>query len=486
MASSGQHNGAGSADRHLQIIPSEQPMPSPSSTGPIDAQRNNAPATRRTNTSGSAGSGPGGMLRRTSATFMNSDPPLGFLSALGSTAAAAPTMGEIRGGEFTESGWNSERQIERRRSSTSSTGRGIMGRSGSSFSGKDVGRGIRSDTGRSDTIHEHSHNHETIDTHAAPMAANGGPPSEKKESAETELTTASTTNDEYVTNPKLPWTTTWAIGLIAFWKWFTTPLGFCITIYGLNVVAWGGMLFLLLCNASPAMCKPTCNDINSPRRVWIEIDSQILNALFCVTGFGLIPWRFRDLYWLMVFRLGIRGRSKEARMVGLRRLAGINRGWFRLPGCDKPAHERETYESEEMDPTVPLPVEKRLDEPLTGVRAPPTALWRLDYVIWMNCWNTFLQVCLCVFMWGFNRIERPSWSTGLFVALACIVAALAGVMMWTEGKKVKKVEGVAPKVFRRVADAENDLDILGNTKYKAVVPPKEKKIKKEKREKVKE
>jgi hypothetical protein len=38
-------------------------------------------------------------------------------------------------------------------------------------------------------------------------------------------------------------------GAIAFWKYFLTPLGFCVTIYGLNVVAWGGMLFLLLCNA---------------------------------------------------------------------------------------------------------------------------------------------------------------------------------------------------------------------------------------------
>jgi len=30
----------------------------------------------------------------------------------------------------------------------------------------------------------------------------------------------------------------------------------------------------------------------------IEIDSQILNALFCVTGLGLLPWRLRDLYLL--------------------------------------------------------------------------------------------------------------------------------------------------------------------------------------------
>jgi hypothetical protein len=180
-----------------------------------------------------------------------------------------------------------------------------------------------------------------------------------------------------------------------------TPLGFFITIYGLNVVAWGGMLFLLLCNASPAMCKPTCNDINSPRRKWIEIDSQILNSLFCVTGFGLIPWRFRDLYWLMVYRLGIRGRSQEQRMIGLRKLGGIHRGWFRLPGCDKEGEN--LYADDESNPSIPLPIEKKLTPPLTGVRAPPTALWRMDYVIWMNCWNTFLQGCLCGFMWGYNR-----------------------------------------------------------------------------------
>lgn len=38
-------------------------------------------------------------------------------------------------------------------------------------------------------------------------------------------------------------------GLVAFWKFSATPFGFCLTIYGLNIVAWGGMLFLLLCNA---------------------------------------------------------------------------------------------------------------------------------------------------------------------------------------------------------------------------------------------
>jgi hypothetical protein len=213
-----------------------------------------------------------------------------------------------------------------------------------------------------------------------------------------------------------------------------TPLGFAIFIYGLNVVAWGGMLFLLLCNASPAMCHPTCNDINSGRRVWIEIDSQIVNALFCVTGFGLIPWRFRDLYWLLVFRLGIKGRSKEERLVGIRRLAGIHRSWFRLQGSQN--WEDSGGFADETNPAVPLPTTKKLNPPLTGERAPPTALWRMDYVVWMNCSNTFLQAVLCGFMWGLNRyapLPYPSLlnqSTKTTIDINVLLGALVSSSLW--------------------------------------------------------
>jgi len=41
-----------------------------------------------------------------------------------------------------------------------------------------------------------------------------------------------------------------------------------------------------------------------------------------------------------------------------------------------------------------------------------------------------------------NRYNRPSWSTGLFVALACIVAGAGGVMTLIESKKVKGIEGI--------------------------------------------
>lgn len=240
--------------------------------------------------------------------------------------------------------------------------------------------------------------------------------------------------------PKHTFAESTKLGLIALWEYVKTPLGFCVTIYGLNVVAWGGMLFLLLCNAAPAMCYPDCNDINSPRRVWVEIDSQILNALFCVTGFGLIPWRFRDLWFLLQYRL----RGNE---VGLRRLAGINRGWFRLKGSTElpislgPGTVEEVAGAEES-PAIPYPTRKIPDAPLTGVRARPTSLWKLDAAIWLMVANTFLQAVLSGFMWGMNRYNRPSWATGLFIALAFGVAGISGYITFLEGKAVKKIEGV--------------------------------------------
>lgn len=189
------------------------------------------------------------------------------------------------------------------------------------------------------------------------------------------------------------------------------------------------------------MCHPTCDDINSPRRIWVEIDSQILNALFCVTGFGLAPWRFRDLYFLLQYRLQ---RKPEA----LRRLAGIHRGWFRLEGSaelpvDLGPRGLDTESGQAVPRSaIPFPENKMPESPLTGVRARATKVWKMDLVIWLMVWNTFFQCCLSGFMWGMNRYNRPGWATGLFVALACIVAALGGLFMFLEGKKVKGIEGV--------------------------------------------
>lgn len=138
------------------------------------------------------------------------------------------------------------------------------------------------------------------------------------------------------------------------------------------------------------MNHPSADDNSSPRKIWLEIDSQILNALFCVTGFGLAPWRFRDYYWLNRIRFF---QDKAA----MARLTQQNKAWFR------PAPEyEETAGLKEM-------------VTFTGQRAPPTPLWKLAFTIDMMVTNTALQAVLCYFMWGYNRINRPTWATGKYI-----------------------------------------------------------------------
>ncbi|RDH18534.1 hypothetical protein M747DRAFT_354458 [Aspergillus niger ATCC 13496] len=195
------------------------------------------------------------------------------------------------------------------------------------------------------------------------------------------------------------------------WHWIATPKGFFITIYSLNVVAWGGMLFLLMCNAAPAMCHPTCNDLYSSRRIWIEITSQILNGLFCITGFGFAPWRLRNLYWWFCWRFGARQKSRS----GIAHLASIYQAWCRPP------------------------------ESVSGICrdndrecGPATSPWKIDLVVWCDIWNTIFQACLAGCMWGMDRFNRPSWTTGLFVGLACGVAGISGYMVFHETRKLQK------------------------------------------------
>lgn len=74
-------------------------------------------------------------------------------------------------------------------------------------------------------------------------------------------------------------------------------------------------------------------------------------------------------------------------------------------------------------------------------------------------------------MWGMNRYDRPSWSTGLFVALGCIVAGLGGYIMFVEGKAVKGVEGVPVSqqdVNRLAQDKEQGIWHFNNLQDKDV------------------
>ncbi|KAH7117706.1 hypothetical protein B0J11DRAFT_89917 [Dendryphion nanum] len=473
-------------------VPTPVPFPHPDSQPQQNASTNSptsptsSPRRPRTLTNTSIASATRS-IRTASVKLMEADPPPGMWAATGTVAAKAPTLAEIRRGSFSSTGWNEESQRHkaerrasqsdeaasspRRKSATDTSirpGMGKFARTGSSGVFKEpVGtepfpavteEEMSSVPTRGTDETEHVYNVPKYDGQDKDI----NPRTHSKHSSEaTDGLRANKFHHDgperqysngYVPPPKVPWTTSFVIGMKAFWKWFLTIPGFLITLYGLNVVAWGGMLFLLLCNAAPAMCVPTCNDIQSPRRIWIEIDSQILNALFCVTGFGLAPWRSRDVFFWGKWRLG----GSKHKLTGIRRLAGIHRGWFRLPGSDALPPLASVSNTSPDDPAVPIPHSKIPDPPPTGIHAPPTKGWKMDFVVWMNMSNTFFQIILCFYMWHYNRYDRPSWATGLFVALGCIVAGVGGIMMYHEGKYVKKVEGVpVPKGYEnQIGDVE--------------------------------
>ena len=154
------------------------------------------------------------------------------------------------------------------------------------------------------------------------------------------------------------------------------------------------MLFFLLLNTAPAMNHPSANSNDSARKKWIEIDSQILNALFCVTGFGLAPWRFRDWYR---YHRAVHWKNVPA----MQKLTEQNKAWFRPPA----------WATDVQTEAKPKPTDSTSEiirsATFTGEKAPPTPLWKLGFTIYMMVLNTFLQAVLCYWMWAYNRINRP-------------------------------------------------------------------------------
>lgn len=362
------------------------------------------------------------IVRSAGETFAQSRPPVGMFHAFGSVGSNIPTLNDIQSGKFNDDGWSGPGQ--RRHS---------------------IAR-------RDSDLHVLAeHRPQTLRTMSELKTT--AIVEEKKEDVQLESIFSAQTEASVIAphDPNVPYANGYqfppkhtkkqaiVIGAKGAWKFVTTPFGFLLTIYALNIVAWGGMLFLILIRATPAMAHPNYNSWQSGAKTWLEIDSQILNALFCVTGLGLIPWRFRDFYYLLKWRYG---KDQSA----LRRLAGIHNNWFRLEGSQNlditfdPTTNIVPEGVDEMH--LALPVALSPGPPLTGERAAPSKYWMLDFVIWGFVWNTLLQIVLCGLMWGFNKYRRPSWSVGLFISLACIVASAAGWVIFKQGKRVKKVEGV--------------------------------------------
>jgi hypothetical protein len=277
--------------------------------------------------------------------------------------------------------------------------------------------------------------------------------------------------------PKHTWKEATAIGFRAFLNFtFRSWVGFLIVFYCVQVVGWGGMIFLLLCTAGdPRMCwleRPPgsgnwvkdCSDKHTSKSLWIEIDAQVLTGLFCVTAFGLAPWRCRDLWFLMQYRIW-------HETLALRKLAAVHRGWYRLPGSQhlaptvNAADLVEGRDDEALE-LLPYPLEKAPPPPWTGVRALPTKVWKMDFVVWLMFANTIFQVILCGFMWGQNRFTRAAWTTALFIVLGMLSGIAAGWVQFAETKRIKQREGVPVEAINQ--DKGFELEKMEKEKGNAV------------------
>jgi hypothetical protein len=223
-------------------------------------------------------------------------------------------------------------------------------------------------------------------------------------------------NEDYIQPQTHSWPLAVKKGMIAFWKFFITPTGFCIILYGLNVVAWGAMLFFLLLKVG------SMSQLRKDQ--WIEIDSQVLNGLFCPTSWGLAPWRFRDLYWLCVWQWTSGTSSKQA----IARLAERNHSWFGMRDQDISSVDGDNVQLTER-PTF------------TGDLALSTKPWKMDFVVVMMVLNSLLQAGMASSMWCYDRHNRPNFGVGLFIGLGCLTALLAGIVSWWEDRRIKKIEG---------------------------------------------
>ena len=136
------------------------------------------------------------------------------------------------------------------------------------------------------------------------------------------------------------------------------------------------MLFLILVGAA----NNTMTD-EYTRKIWIEIDSQILNALFCVTGIGFIPWRVRDV---------------------------IQFHWIKYRPRLLRRHKYTT-----------------------------NTVW-IGIVVWIFIANSLFQIGMAVCMWSMDMFNRPAWLVGLFVGLGCVSGIAAGLIQYFLGRQTKK------------------------------------------------
>ncbi|KAF2114014.1 hypothetical protein BDV96DRAFT_577420 [Lophiotrema nucula] len=424
-----------------------------------------------------------GVWRRRTMSILQAEIPRGMSGMTGVAAAQAPTLSEVRQGAYTTEGEERRQQFttektppdfHKRRATISRGRKESLATKPRLIAEEPVKPSPATNAQDAGTVDEDG-SKEIAALERVATEPDQPPEEELKPNAlvshptvyDLQRTETGTFPNGYKFPPKHTWSEALSIGFRAFLNFtFRSWFGFLIVFYCVQVIGWGGMIFLLLCTAGdPRMCwleRPPgsgnwvkdCSDKHTSKSLWIEIDAQVLTALFCVTAFGLAPWRCRDLWYLMQYRIW-------HEHFGLRKLAAVHKGWFRLPGSqhlDPVVSGKDLVEGQDDEAIqfLPHPLAKAPPPPLTGVRALPTTVWKMDFVVWMMFGNTIFQVILCGFMWGQNRYVRPAWATALFIVLGMLSGIAAGWIQFAEGKKIKQREGIPLEVPKQDKGLERE------------------------------
>ncbi|CAF2750159.1 unnamed protein product [Rotaria sp. Silwood2] len=156
---------------------------------------------------------------------------------------------------------------------------------------------------------------------------------------------------------------------------------FVIILINMNV--WGGMLLFISVGAA----DKTMPD-EQTRKMWMEIDFQIINGLISIIIIGLTPWRIRDLYQL--------------------------------------------YQ------------QKYRDELLRRHKYTNNFIW-IQIIIWSSIVNSMFQVGVAICTWSTNMDNRPTRLVGILGGISLIAGVFAAVAQFILGRKTKKKEKMEQK-----------------------------------------
>lgn len=200
-----------------------------------------------------------GRIRGVSVSIMQANPQLGAWQAAGTAIAQAPNLTELRdpesGGDnitFNAQGHSARIAVQE------ADGELALTRTMSNFAGqpspiqeRPVFTGVFADGAQNPREDGPAgpHGEKTDDALDAP------PPLHRRQSLAV----------KYQSQEKVSWGVTIKNGLKAFWKFFITPSGFVITIYCLNIVAWGVRLPHSFPSPSSANTPRPCSSSSSSK-----------------------------------------------------------------------------------------------------------------------------------------------------------------------------------------------------------------------------